>query len=334
MKKFFFILFLGCNINGLVAQDIFFSQFYNSPLTLNPSLTGVSGSDGLYNLTYRNNERGLIPYSTTAFSGDMSVAGSFFHPDKVAVGLLLASDRFNKGQIVNFNLLASGAYHWQMSQNKFISGGIQIGLFQRKFDLNTLSFGEQYNLQTGFDETIASQESFATEQSLNFDMNIGLMYYSVINLNTSYFVGASIFHLNAPRDRFQSSYAEPARFPMRYVVHGGGQFRLSEIVDLTPRAMLLMQNNNLMVVYGLAAMYRLEDYAASVDAGVWFRHSDNCLIASLGIRFSDYYITLSSDFVSAVQTVSKTHGAIELSLRYNWNSDKDLNLKANPRNRY
>lgn len=334
MKKILYIVVACCCLHGLYAQDIFFSQFYNSPLTLNPALTGVSGADGLYNLSYRNNDRGLIPYTTTAFSGDMPLFRAYFYPDRLSLGLLLANDRFNKGQMTNLNLLLSGAYHWQISPGRFLSGGLQLGLFQRKFDLNSLSFGEQYNVQTGFDERVVSRESFSTERTLNFDLNGGFLYYDLIDSRTSYFFGLSLYHMNAPRDKFQSAYAQAVRFPMRSVVHGGGQFSLSEIVDVSPRAMFLVQNNNYMLIHGLSFVYNVREYATSVDAGVWFRHSDNCLIASLGIRFVDYYLALSSDFISSLQTVSQTHGALELSFRYMWRRDRNLNLRANPRNRY
>jgi type IX secretion system PorP/SprF family membrane protein len=167
-------------INNLQSQDIIFSQFYSAPLVLNPALTGFSSGDAQFVMNYRNNQRGLIPYNTMAFSGDMKLAQPIFKPDIVAAGIMVASDQFNGGQMGSLNILASGAYHWQINKSNFLSGGIQLGLFQRSVDPNSFSYGDQYDPLTGYNPTLDNNESFSSEKSYNFDFNLGLFYYSSI----------------------------------------------------------------------------------------------------------------------------------------------------------
>ena len=59
-----FVLF----VLALSAQDIHFSQFGNSPINLNPGLTGAFGGDMRFVANYRNQWRvdptPLVPYLT------------------------------------------------------------------------------------------------------------------------------------------------------------------------------------------------------------------------------------------------------------------------------
>ena len=51
-KKFFFIiLFISPQISE--SQQVFYSQYYSSPLNLNPSMTGI-GEFGRLGVNYRN----------------------------------------------------------------------------------------------------------------------------------------------------------------------------------------------------------------------------------------------------------------------------------------
>ena len=70
-------------ISGLVwlgtssvqAQDIHFSQFYLSPINLNPAMTGVMNCNGRFVVNYRNQWSSVLsdPYSTFAGSYDARV---------------------------------------------------------------------------------------------------------------------------------------------------------------------------------------------------------------------------------------------------------------------
>ena len=44
-KRFYFFILLVCLTNVVSAQDPSFSQFFASPLTLNPALTGKFNGD-------------------------------------------------------------------------------------------------------------------------------------------------------------------------------------------------------------------------------------------------------------------------------------------------
>src|SRR6187399_1183164 len=98
MKKVCILLScLLCSL-GLFAQDIHFSQFYNSPLTLNPALTGKMNGMLRFALSCRNQwyalTNGKTPFATYAGSFDMPIR---FRKDALGVGLVIVNDQAGEG---------------------------------------------------------------------------------------------------------------------------------------------------------------------------------------------------------------------------------------------
>src|SRR5437773_12412710 len=98
MKKTCSLLAIILCISSLFAQDFHFSQFYNSPLTLNPALTGKM--DGVFRLAvnYRN-QWFTLTNTQTAYA---TYAGSFdapinFGKNALGLGLVVVNDRAGEG---------------------------------------------------------------------------------------------------------------------------------------------------------------------------------------------------------------------------------------------
>ncbi len=61
------------------AQDIHYSQFYASPLTLNPALTGVNECNYRIGAMYRNQWKSVTtPYQTPSISFEINHGQKFF----------------------------------------------------------------------------------------------------------------------------------------------------------------------------------------------------------------------------------------------------------------
>ena len=71
MKRILIIALLALIVPQANAQDIHFSQFYNTPLIVNPAFTGVFGGDQRAMLIYRNQWSSVAtPYKTFGGSFD------------------------------------------------------------------------------------------------------------------------------------------------------------------------------------------------------------------------------------------------------------------------
>ena len=53
-KLYGIVMMLILGISSVKAQDIHFSQFYASPMNMNPATTGVIGCDMRFSAIYRN----------------------------------------------------------------------------------------------------------------------------------------------------------------------------------------------------------------------------------------------------------------------------------------
>ncbi len=74
MRKFFVVIFTFLLFDYVSAQDPHFSQFYASPLTLNPAFTGKFDGDYRLAANYRN-QWASIPnaYTTASASLDFGI---------------------------------------------------------------------------------------------------------------------------------------------------------------------------------------------------------------------------------------------------------------------
>src|SRR6476659_10443751 len=103
MRKLLFCFSLICCVFSLKAQDPNFSQFFVSPLTLNPALTGKF--DGVFRVA--GNYRNQWPTINNAFTTyTISVDGSILknriaENDQLGVGVMAFSDKSGNGVLQN-----------------------------------------------------------------------------------------------------------------------------------------------------------------------------------------------------------------------------------------
>src|SRR5690606_34966269 len=114
---FFILLFTFQNI---FSQDIHFSQFYNSPLTLNPALTGKAPATYRIIFNYRNQwfgpVNGKTSFSTLAASVDIPVR--FKSKDILGAGLYFVNDRSGSAKLKNITFMFSLAYNKALGARK------------------------------------------------------------------------------------------------------------------------------------------------------------------------------------------------------------------------
>src|SRR5436190_15748981 len=136
MKKFLLTLLLFSGIASVsLAQDPNFSQFFASPLTLNPALTGKF--DGLFRVA--GNYRNQWPTINNAFvtktvSVDFGVLKNrLAEIDQMGVGILGVTDNAGDGVLVTNYGGLSVAYHKGLDENGYhqIGAGFQ-GTFVSK----------------------------------------------------------------------------------------------------------------------------------------------------------------------------------------------------------
>src|SRR5580698_2033082 len=134
-----FFFFLLCSVGIVSAQDIHYSQFYASPLTLNPALTGVNDCNYRVGLMYRNQWSSISStsaYVTPSVSFDINnLAAKLIRKGVASAGILILNDKAGDGVLTNLSVLGSIAYLRALDAQKKmnISLGLQFGFVQKWF---------------------------------------------------------------------------------------------------------------------------------------------------------------------------------------------------------
>src|SRR5205085_9109880 len=97
MKKLILLLLtVTACVNIASAQDPHFSQFYYSPLTVNPAMTGSIEGTWRVGINYRNQWGSISApsvYSTPSAFGDFRLFSGRFSGNSMGLGLLLLTDK-------------------------------------------------------------------------------------------------------------------------------------------------------------------------------------------------------------------------------------------------
>jgi type IX secretion system PorP/SprF family membrane protein len=319
-------LSLFAGLPSASAQDPGFSQFFASPLTLNPALTGKFNGVVRVAGNYRNQWPSINnAFITSTVSVDAPILGGKLpENDTWGIGLMAMTDKTANG-VLNSNYVAlSTAYHKALDLDGYhsIGVGFQGSYGNQTLDGTKLTFEDGLQLDGTWlrSPTEAINSQFVSVHY--FDMNLGVLYNATTNGNNNYYFGASAYHLNHPKVSFLG--VDTINIPTRVTVHGGGYFPI-EGSPSTIYASALFSNQAGARQYVLGGAWAVaaspdENNPVNFYAGLWGRFTNNttdALIPYVGLDYSDFSLGVSYDVnVSSLQTASQSRGGVEISLIY------------------
>jgi type IX secretion system PorP/SprF family membrane protein len=323
MKKTLFALVMMFGlVSGLEAQDPNFSQFFASPLTLNPAFTGKF--DGLFRVA--GNYRNQWPTINNAFITKTASADFHLLPNQMAdidrwgIGVLALNDQNGNGALTTNQFSLSTAFHKGLDENGYhqIGVGFQGSYTDKRLDVSKLDFEDEL---TALGFTGATGEIFP-QNALNikyFDINAGILYNGSTNGYNNFYLGASMYHINRPKETFQGGQFY---LNSRTTLQAGGRLPFGQFNAMHFSANYSFQSNanNLMLggAYALNLNYDDEN-PVNVYLGSWARFNNvaDAIIPYIGIEFGDIQIGTSYDVnISSLQPASNLRGGIEISLIY------------------
>lgn len=302
--------------NNLFSQDLHFSQYFNSPLLVNPANAGFI-PDGSYRmgLNYRKQWANIgNPYKTFSAFGDIQLFADRMENGWVGIGGSLLSDVAGTGNLTSTKAYASIAYHQTLGLGSLFSGGFNIGWVNKRIDFTKLIFDNQWNGKF-FDVTVPSGEAFAANQVNYFTLQLGLNYAYYPSENTYLNVGFSASNINRPRESFFSQGLNDTRVPVRLTTFINGSFKLGDMWIVNPNIYISKMTTAWELVGGGTAQRNLSgDGNTQLILGGYFRQSD-AFIPVLGFQQSGYKFTFSYDITSSdLKNYNQSRGAYELSI--------------------
>ncbi|MBS7565234.1 PorP/SprF family type IX secretion system membrane protein [Mucilaginibacter sp. Bleaf8] len=313
---FFSVAMLLCTMSAW-AQDHMYSQFFNSPVYLNPALNGQFEGDFRMNMIYRN-QWASVPGSLSYIT-----ASADYNIPKFGAGVGVMFTRSNEGTAYFLRNNLAGIYSYSVGSDDFVlSFGLQAGIGNRTIDRSKLVFGDQIDPQYGY---IPGSQSAADLGSLTnkfyFDAGAG------VNLVVGEFmVGSALQHINRPDQSFTGA---PAKLPMRATAHVSYRWDLNpyDNIDEDEKSYVIPS----VVLYKQAASSSLnvglQYKRRSVNAGVWYRSGGNTGPSAFVVSFIfDLFINreggeklrfgLSHDAPTSKLNYSATSGTTEGSIGY------------------
>lgn len=301
-KKLLFSLALLTAVATLGAQDPVFSQFYASPLRLNPALAGI-GSAPRVTLNYRA-QHVSFPNAFTTLAAAFEVP---INNTPSSFGVRLMSDRQLDGAYRNTEAALIYSYDIQFDKVWHARLGLAAGILNTSLDFNRLTFGDVIDPITGASGT--TQELLEAAARTSADFGAGIVIYG-----GPFYGGVSFEHLNRPDENLlQLNEQLFAGRPQRLTITGGAQIDLKRLSN-RKRAAYITPN----FFYSGQARFKQLNVGTylgygPVAIGGWFRYAfenADALIAAVSFRQDIFRIGFSYDAVlSQLRTVPGGLGA-------------------------
>lgn len=330
MKKIILFIFLtGCLHSVIRAQDQQFTQFYATPLTLNPAMTG--GFEGRYRvgMVYRDQWRKVLdnPIRTYALGADLrfKAPGKSVYDDALGLGLMFFNDKVNVVDFSTTQIALSAAYHKSLGADnrQYLSLGIQGGLTQRNVNYESLEFQDEFDGSTGY--TLPTGEPLPANNFSYADFNVGLNYAARFGRTGAVFVGAALHHFLEPKVSFYGKSADGDKLFMKISGQIAANIPMGKTrTSFMPRVLFAKQGPHMQVNAGANFRTAMGKYGSTAfHIGGWVRpvRSEDsfgldAVVALVGIEVSNVLFGLSYDINPKALSFGQRQGAFEISIAY------------------
>lgn len=325
--QFLVVIMLAFSLTGS-AQDIHFSQIFETPLLRNPALAGLFSGDVRIQTVYRTQWNSVTtPYRTGSLNAEIKKhVGS--GDDFLTIGGQVLYDKAGTIDLTSTHILPTLNYHKSLSgdRNSYLSLGIMGGWVQRSLDRSKMTTNSQYD-GTQYNGSLADGETFTKSSYSYIDGSVGMSFNSQLgeDVNNNIFIGLAYHHFNRSK---KISFYSSNKYEMmpKWVGSGGIRMSMSDNSYFTVEADYTKQAIYTEIVGGALYTWKLgdpQDPRYSVHAGAYLRWKD-ALIPVAKLEIKPIAIAVSYDAnISQLKTASTGHGGFEISLTYQKFVNKD-----------
>jgi len=148
-------------------------------------------------------------------------------------------------------------------------------------------------------------------------MNAGILYNGSTDGNNNFYLGASMYHINRPKESFQGD--QFFNLSGRVTFQGGGKIPVGQYNYIHFSANHSRQANATNTVIGGAYALNANadlDNPTNIYIGSWYRFGD-AIIPYVGLEFGEFHIGATYDInISSLKPGSNMRGGAEISLIY------------------
>ncbi|MCS6820077.1 MAG: PorP/SprF family type IX secretion system membrane protein [Chitinophagales bacterium] len=309
------------------SQDFHYTQFFNSPLTLNPALTGFTRGSFRLGAAYRTQ---WFSVTSSSFFNSMYATPSFFvdapimiGKDAIGLGGLFVSDQTGSGLLNSFTGCFSAAFIKTLDKknNHRLSAGVQVGFSNKQVRAANLKYSSQF-IGATYIPSLSNGENF-DELSINMlNMNTGLLWFGRISKRTIIYAGTSFFNVLQQRDGFIQTSLK--RWFLRWNFHSAVDITVGRLVHLIPGLFYMSQVQTNQMMPSLITAYDITP-VATIAVGAFVRTNNffnqrisaDAVSAYFSFDYKGFKFGASYDVtISDLQKKTIDYGALELTLIY------------------
>ncbi len=330
----FFAAFL--TLGSLAAQDIHFTQYNMSPMTLNPGNIGRFEGTVRIGGIYRGQWASVIgsgsQYKTPSFWADAPIVRGFRKQDWLGVGLVFINDKAGIAGLKTSGAKLGATYHLAVNKagTTAISLGVQYGKMGRNINRDELrytdgllaSMGGDYNKSLSMDYDLTAQDNISYT-----DIDAGVVLSSRLNKTMDFNVGFAMFHLNEPDFGLISpSGGGPTpsggtgtgtNLVRRAVFHGQFNAALTDRFNFSPTFLYqTISGADEIAVQVMGGYLFDQERDITLNFGLGYRLGD-AIQALIGAKYKDLRLGLAYDInTSDLNSASNYRGGFELAANY------------------
>lgn len=313
------LLIILCFTTSIMqAQDIHFSQYFNSPLSLNPAETGRFDGDWRAYMNYRNQWSAIAyPFRTVSAGYDRNL---FIGDQHFSLGAYVLNDQSGYVALKNSQVYLSTAYHRTISKNNF-TGGVQFGFVMKSVRYDQILFANDWNESAKEWDPNFGSTDLDKDQLHYLDVNIGFGWSRKIR-NMEIEAGAAVFHVNQPSESFDGNTTY--KVPMRIAFQTSVRTNISPTTFIKPGVLYytMMGSRNMMI--GGQAGFATKTNRMNVSeiyGGLYLRNGiadpTDAMVAMVGAQIRKFTVNVSYDVnISSLSKYTNSRGAFEISLIY------------------
>ncbi|HTN47698.1 MAG TPA: PorP/SprF family type IX secretion system membrane protein [Flavipsychrobacter sp.] len=316
-----FFIFFSLSVS-VQAQDIHFSQFYETTVLRNPALCGIFSGDYKVAANYRSQWNSISkPFVTAQLSFEGRIPVNSESDDFFSVGLLGLYDKAGSIDMKTTAIYPAVNFSKKLEngKNSYLTTGFTAGYLQRSLDPSKMTTNSQYQ-SGGFDPNAGTRENVTTAKLNYFDLGVGVNYSSSSGENEelTYFFGVSGYHFTRPQTSFYNDAF--VRLNMKWNVNAGFNYRIDENYGFLMQGNFAKQGVYSELILGGLLVWKKggENEVHQPDfilyGGLFYRFKD-AVIPTLKLDYKGYSFGLSYDVnVSKLKTASNLRGGTELTL--------------------
>ncbi len=341
IRKLLFLLAASLSFSALQAQDIHFSQYNMSPMTLNPANIGNFEGTARIGGIYRGQWASVIgnkgQYKTPSVWVDAPIIRGFRKRDWVGVGFVFFSDKAGAGKLTHTAAKIGASYHLSLDKkgNAYLTLGAQYGQAGRKLNTEDLQFelGFLNPTPTGeYNQGAAVDFANQTEGKSDWsDIDGGIVLRAKLNKRMDMSIGYSMYHIGKGKyglvtsgggggtstgTQTSSSSDEISR---RSVVTGLFNIKLTDKFSVGPSFLYqTMSGADEISLQALGAYQFNKEKDIDLNFGLGYRLTGgDAIYPMVGARYKTLRVGLAYDVnISSLNQASNYRGGFEIAANY------------------